>query len=264
MAGTDQIAWETLGPVGAPWLVVSHGMGLSRHDLQAIAEKLSAHWRIFLWDMPGHGDSGPLPPSVSAWSIASTLEALLQKANVTNPVMLGFSFGGVVAQILHRRNPQEVRGLILYGCYSPFVGRPLVPSSLVGPVLTLTMRWRRWPALRDEFARNCGTKAWTQARISQQVDRIGKTGLIAMTRALLRAVEPDPGYRIACPLLLLRGDQDSNGARLADAQDALFQCADLASKILIPNAGHCAHHDAENDFEDAIMQWLELTFPTGV
>ena len=53
----------TRAGAGAP-LVLLHGIGSSRHAWDPVIPALSEHFDVIAIDLPGFGDSGPLPPQV--------------------------------------------------------------------------------------------------------------------------------------------------------------------------------------------------------
>ena len=53
----------TRSGAGAP-LVLLHGIGLSRHSWDPVIPALAGHFDVIAVDLPGFGDSEPLPPEV--------------------------------------------------------------------------------------------------------------------------------------------------------------------------------------------------------
>lgn len=230
-------------------------LGLSHEDLIPLAEALAGEWRVLLWDMPGHGASLPGLPRYSLAGMSHALSLVLDAAGASRPVLFGFSFGGMVAQDWIRRNPDRAAGLIAYGCFAPFsqpgFGPPWLTRMIAG-----SLRLRPWRAVRDDFARRCALTRPAQAQVRRQVERLGKEGFVQMTRALLEGFEPDPNFRLDMPLLLIRGDLDSNGAKLAEAQDALAGLSRDATREVVQGAGHCAHLDRPEPFGMALRPFV--------
>jgi 3-oxoadipate enol-lactonase len=224
-----------------PWLVVCHGMAHDHRDLVPLLEDLPA-WRLLFWDMPGHGESQPQPGSHDLEMMCDAFEAVLADAGVERPVILGFSFGGMLAQAHVRRHPDRVAGLILYGCFAPYSQAPIVPVAMAGMVAGL-MRLKSWAALKRAFVAKCARRPESRALIAESMEPLGREGFIGMTRALIEAFRPDASLRILCPTFLVRGDADSNGAALDKAEAALLALQPAATVARIPAAGHCAHLD---------------------
>lgn len=247
--------FTTLGAAG-PWLVVCHGMALDHRDLVPFATTLGTDWRVVVWDMPGHGDSAD-PASWSLGAMTDALEQVCDAAGVDDCALLGFSFGGMVAQDFLRRHPARVTALVAYGCFAPFVVSPPIPRALIGPVVAVTYGWQRWPRLRGWFARQCAIGSDAQAVVAAAADRLGMRGFLAMTRALLGGFAPDPAFRVDCPLLLVRGEQDANAAGIDAGFDALRKRAGGVAEARIADAGHCAHLDQPSAFAAAVRPFLD-------
>ena len=256
MVTASPIAWRVLGAAHAPWLVICHGMAIDSGEFAGVADRLAASYRVLLWNMPGHGDSAPLKTPVSAGAMADVLEHTMAAAGVDHAVLLGFSFGGVVAQIFAHRHPTRVDALIAYGCYTAFGHKPLVARSLVGPLVAARFGWRRWPAIRDDFAAACALTPAGRDYVAAAADRCGKPLFLAMLRALLRAAWPDERLALGCPVLLAMGAQDSNAPAIQAGFDTLANANPQARRIIIADAGHCAHLDAPVAFLAAIEDFL--------
>jgi pimeloyl-ACP methyl ester carboxylesterase len=96
----------TRSGTGAP-LVLLHALGLSRRSWDPVLPALTARFDVIAVDLPGCGDSAPLPgqdevpPAVLAQSVADLLDAL----GVHAPHLAGNSLGGWVALELASRRP---------------------------------------------------------------------------------------------------------------------------------------------------------------
>ncbi len=254
MADVEGLYYEISGQPDRPWLVLSHGMALDLENMRPLIARLESDWRVLAWDMPGHGRS-VAHAKISVGAFASLLENLLDRLGITGARMLGFSFGGVVAQVLVRRRPDLASALIAYGCFAPFHQESPLPSALVEAAIA-PYHVQSWPAIQSKFAIACADSedgridAW---RASQQTD---KPTFLRMTRALLTSFEPAGTVRFDCPLLIVRGGNDSNGALLEKAATGLRNAHPDAQEIVIPDAGHCAHHDAPDLLYRAVSDFL--------
>ncbi len=257
MSSVTDIHWCDLGPRDAPSVVFCHGMGLSHLDLMPLAQSLAGRWRVILWDMPGHGQSGPLPSPCALDSFTDALEAVLDRLEIERPILVGFSFGGMVAQSLLHRGNHPIAALVAYGCYAPFLAPSPAPREVIA-ALTANMIATPWDDVKLAFAQACCLDPDGQARLLPTIDRVGATGLVAMTGALFEAFAPDPAFKIAVPLLVLRGALDVNDAALVASADALIAAAmPDASQIVIDGAGHAAHLDEPDAVELALLNFLD-------
>lgn len=249
------MSWRTLGPAQAPWLVLCHGMGLDAANMQGLAEALANRRRVLLWDMPGHGGT-PAAKDCSARAMAAHGLRVMDQAGVDRADFVGFSFGGVVAQIVAAQAPARVRSLVAYGCFAPFHQSPPL-----GPVqrVALLAAWRLlpWPSLRRQFAKACAATPHGQADVSRALEGTSKATLHAMSAALFDCFEPGAQVRFPMPLMLLRGALDTNAAALDSAWEGLMLHHSPRATHVIPAAGHCAHNDAPDATASAIAAFLD-------
>lgn len=253
------IAWRMEGREAAPVLVICHGGALDHTGFGPLAAALHPDYRVLLWDLPGHGESRPMPPGFSVGHCTRALAELLDALGLASITLLGFSFGGMVAQHFLRAHGSRVRAVILQACFAPFLVRPPLPPSLVPVAVWGTWGWRGWVAIQSEFARRCSAREDVRDRVRAAMASLGKPAFLAFARALLAGFDPDPSFRITIPCLLLRGAQDSNGRALVHSMDALARAAPGADYVVVPGAGHCWHMEAPEDFAAAVSSFLRLS-----
>lgn len=108
------------GDADAPCVVLFHGNGSMIQDftISGLIDRLAAHNRVICFDRPGFGFSER--PRFRIWTAAAQA-ALFAKAldqlGVRNPVLLGHSWGTLVALGLALRDDREVAGLVLASGY---------------------------------------------------------------------------------------------------------------------------------------------------
>src|SRR4051794_35294024 len=120
------------GP-GPPLLLIN-GIGAPLEMWANFARRIRGR-QVVMFDLPGSGrsQSPTLPMRMSGF--ARVTEALLDELDLPSVDVLGYSFGGAVAQELARRAPDRVRRLIL--C-ATFPGIPSVPPDPVVLALMAT------------------------------------------------------------------------------------------------------------------------------
>lgn len=254
------VAWREMGRPEAPAIVACHGMALDHRDLADWLAPLAADWRIILWDMPGHGQSGPIPHPCTISAMTDALAAVMAAAAVVDPVLIGFSFGGMVAQDWLRRGG-SARGLAAIACHAPFSVAPPVAHDRIRPDVTEPMAGLSWDVLRETFLMACSAETSVRDRLRPQVERVGREGVIAMTSALLEAFDPDPQWSPTLPLLYLRGDADANGAVLATAAAALTADRPDAREVGVAGAGHMLHMERAAETGAALAAFLAQVRP---
>ena len=82
-----------------PPLVLLHGIGSSRRTWDPVVPALGEDFTVIALDLPGFGDSAPLPAHVEPTPamLAAAAAELLDELDVTSPHLAGNSLGGWVA-----------------------------------------------------------------------------------------------------------------------------------------------------------------------
>jgi pimeloyl-ACP methyl ester carboxylesterase len=129
---------EVAGPENAPVVLLLHGWFASGAlNWAAAFETLGEHFRVIAPDQRGHGRG------IRSWSpfrledCADDAAALLEALGIEHAVAVGYSMGGPVAQLLWRRHPEKVAGLVLCATSGEpvsanTVGRLVLTSMLFG------------------------------------------------------------------------------------------------------------------------------------
>lgn len=112
---------ELDGPAGAPTLLLLHGWTASA-DLNWFAcfEALGRRYRVVALDHRGHGRGIRSRRRFRLSDCADDAAALLDVLGSGPVVVVGYSMGGPVAQLLVRRHPGTVAGLVLCATAATF------------------------------------------------------------------------------------------------------------------------------------------------
>jgi pimeloyl-ACP methyl ester carboxylesterase len=88
-----------------PPLILVHGLGLSWRSWQPVLNALELRHDVVAIDLPGFGESPPLPDSVAPTPtrLADAVESELDRLSLEAPAVVGNSLGGWVALELARR-----------------------------------------------------------------------------------------------------------------------------------------------------------------
>ena len=254
-AGATLAVW-TCGPADAPALVVCHGGALDHSAFRELALRHATKLRVVLWDMPGHGQSPRLASSFTAAACAEAMTLVMDHLGAAGAVVLGFSFGGVVAQLAAKARPDLVERLIAYGCLSPHLGKPLVPRALVPALVAGRFGSMSWPAIRERFGELCCVTPEGQAAVRRDMAPVGKAGFMAMARANFTASDRATPFRIRGGVDLIAGALDSNGETIWSTFRAFEAAYPAIRKILVADAGHCAHLDQPEAFARAVDELI--------
>ena len=106
---------EYPGPAGAPTLLCVHGLTRNGKDFDAIAETLSARYRVICPDMPGRGRSEWLknPGEYVYPTYVQDCAALIARLDVDSVDWLGTSMGGIIGMIVASQPGNPIRKLVL-------------------------------------------------------------------------------------------------------------------------------------------------------
>ncbi|CAN5799386.1 hypothetical protein BH23ACT2_BH23ACT2_20170 [soil metagenome] len=118
---------DTGGSPTAPVVVLLHGWAVTA-DLNWFTAypALAASHRVVAIDHRGHG-RGIRPPGgvVRLSDCADDVAAVLDALGIERAVVAGYSMGGAVAQLVWRRHPERVIGLVLCSTARHFQGGPV-------------------------------------------------------------------------------------------------------------------------------------------
>ncbi|MFJ8823020.1 4-carboxymuconolactone decarboxylase [Streptomyces sp. NPDC102467] len=100
------------GPEDAPVLILGPSLGTTWHMWDRQIPELVRQWRVFRFDLPGHGGA-PAHPVGSVAELADRLLATLDEVGVQRFGYAGCSLGGAIGAELALRHPQRVASLAL-------------------------------------------------------------------------------------------------------------------------------------------------------
>lgn len=135
------VVWEVPGPPGAPALVLLHGVTLTaRLNWQGVLGELQGRYRVLLFDQRGHG-AGVRAFPFRLEDCADDVASIAADLGIDTIVPVGYSMGGVVAQLLWRRHPALVSGLVLCSTATSLCDTPWTQSAALamGGVVAATM-----------------------------------------------------------------------------------------------------------------------------
>jgi pimeloyl-ACP methyl ester carboxylesterase len=105
---------EVAGPSGAPTVLLVHGW-LASGGLNWFRtfEALGREFHVLAPDLRGHARGLRSGQAFRLADCADDLASLLEELGVGPVLVAGYSMGGPVAQLLYRRHPERVAGLVL-------------------------------------------------------------------------------------------------------------------------------------------------------
>ena len=251
-------------------IVMLHGTGSMGAELEAsgIVEMAAQRLRVIVFDRPGHGHSDR--PAGRLWTPneqADLFQAALLRMGVERPIVLGHSWGSLVALAMAMRHPDAVGALVLAsGYYFPSVrldapllslrALPLVGTLLRHTLSPLVSRLA-WPlALRRVFGPAPTSEAfrervpvWLALRPSQLRANAQEAAMLVPATLAMRKHYPE----LAVPAVLVAGARDRYLSTTWHSAH-LHELLDRSWLRIVEDAGHMVHHAAPAQVLAAIDQ----------
>lgn len=253
-----------------PTVVLLHGNGTMARDfeLSGLIDLLAKDHRVIAFDRPGFGHSER--PRNRIWTAEAQADLLwraLYEIAVHRPLIVGHSWGALVALAMALHYPADTAGLILLsGYYYPSVRRdvmamfwPAVP--VVGDIMRYTISPLLGRAMAPALFRTMFAPAPVSARFKHsfplelavrpwQIRAAAAEAALMVPQAsrLARTYEA-----LSLPVAIVAGQQDN----VVDFDRQSHRLAEeLPNSILkpIPGAGHMVHHTAPEQVADAVRE----------
>jgi pimeloyl-ACP methyl ester carboxylesterase len=263
--------WLNLIDIGSgPVLLFVHGLaGCWQNWLENIPY-FAGQYRVIAVDLPGFGESEMPDRPISISGYARSLDHLCDALDVDTARLVGNSMGGYVAAEMAIRSPDRVQALCLVAAAGLSVERARADRQRglrhrIENLLFFYTAWlaRRYPAL----ALRPRVRRWmlglvvahpedlSGPLIAEQVRGIAKPGIDSALDALTRYPIRDRLGEIACPTLIVWGEED----RLVPPSDAAeFEWLIAGSRRLTyTDTGHAPMLERPERFNSDLNAFLE-------
>ena len=248
-----RIAYDVTGE--GPLIVLSHGIGDRRQVFRFLAPELvRAGFRVAAADMRGHGESSMGDwKAISRTDVAGDLVALIRHLGGGPAVIVGHSLSGGAATIAAATAPDLVSGIVEVGPFTRKVqyslgglvriGRYRRATLLLGGVL-VARSLRMWMSYLDVAYPE--KPADYDAYMTGLRAKLSEPGRMAEFLKTMKTSPADAGValpRIACPALVIMGDEDPDWADPRAEADGIVaeMPAGLGAVAMIKGAGHYPH-----------------------
>jgi poly(3-hydroxyalkanoate) depolymerase len=241
-----------------PPLLLLMGIGGNLEMWAPVAERMGDR-RLIAFDAPGTGES-TIGRIRRMRGLADLAAGVLDTFAITDADVLGYSFGGALAQELARRHPDRVRRLVLGATTFGFGGLPARPSvyvHMIQPARYHSPRYLDWvaPHIYGGKARVSGSKSGAgilaEARLARPPSTIGYLSQLA---ALYGWTSLPWLHTLRMPMLVLAGDDDPI-IPLLNAR--ILACASHNARLhIVPGGGHLFLLDEHPGVIEAIAEFL--------
>ena len=268
--GSETHYWVYGPDDAAVTVVVAHGYRGEHHGLEPVIAQFRGV-RFIGADMPGFGESGELTAGHSIDSYASWLAAFMKKLKVTDAVVLGHSFGSIIASYA-----------IAHGLIAPpklILVNPIAAPALEGPsafLTRLTMAFYRvslkvperigywqlsnWMVIRGMSVKLAETKdkvlrRWIHDQHHTYFGRFAsRQSVVDSFDASVSYTVGDFAEKLTMPVLLIGAERDPI--------TAVKHLHGLADRIpggelhVIPGVGHLIHYEVPRVAAELIIDFL--------
>ena len=262
--GGTKFAYRQLGAdTGVPVIFLTHlGAVLDNWDPRVV-DGIAARHRVITFDNRGIGASeGSTPDSIAA--MARDAVAFIRALGFEQVDLLGFSMGGMVAQVIAQEEPQLVRKIILAGTGpAGGVGIDKVTSVTIRDMIKGALTFKDVKTYLFFTQTSNGRNAARQflERLKERTDNRDKPISLTAFRTQLKAIhawglqQPSDLTGIRQPVLVANGESD----RMVPSSNS----ADLAQRlpnsqlVLYSDAGHGGIFQYHEVFVKKALEFLE-------
>jgi pimeloyl-ACP methyl ester carboxylesterase len=263
-AGGVDFAYRELGQTtGIPVILLTHlAANLDNWDPRLV-DGIAAKQHVITFDNRGVGaSSGKVPETIEA--MANDAVTFIRALGFEQVDILGFSLGGMIAQVIALQEPQLIRKLILTGT-GPAGGEGIDKVTRISnldiarAVLTL-----RDPKTYLFFTRTVNGQRSAKeflARLKERTENRDKAISLSGYRAQLKAIhrwgrqEPADLSVVEQPVLVANGDND----RMVPTTNTVDLDRRLPNSELViyPDAGHGGIFQNHREFVETTLEFLD-------
>ena len=251
------ISYLEAGRPEAPPLLFLHGIGGAARAFRGQLDHFAGDYRAMAWDMPGYGNSTPLP-LVTMDALAAALAGFIEELGLCRPVLVGHSLGGMVVQRLLARAPQAARAVVLAQTSAAFGSRdPAWQAEFLSARLGPLDAGRSMAALAEAMVADMAGPGADPEGLALARDCLAHTPDSTYRDSIMAM----PGFdgrdalaRVAVPALVLAGTLDT--AAPARGTERMAARIPGAQYVLLEGVGHLAHLEQPRAFNAAVGQFL--------
>jgi proline-specific peptidase len=251
-----KIAYRRAGS-GDPLVLLHGGFGFDSRSWHPQFEALADEFSVVAWDAPGCGGSDDPPGWFRMSDYADCLAGFVTALGLSQPHVLGISFGGALALAFCARQPTMPRSLILAGAYAGWAGS-LSPDEVRRRVQRISEEVTRRP---EEWMPRYVAGMLTDTAPEKMVEQvlaltsdIRPAANLTMLRAMAEADLRDVLSRIDVPTLVLHGDRDARSPLTVGRE--LHERIPGSRLVVLPGVGHLSNMEAAEPFNRQVRAFL--------
>lgn len=261
-----------------PPLVFVHG-AMDRSTSFARLRRCFPDYTTVAYDRRGYAKSLDVAAATSFVEHVNDLETILEQhafdakvgtgGRSSNPaVLVGHSYGGVVALAIAAKRPELVRALTVFEAPMPWIdwwpgnagGSTIAAGAAHGPEAAAESFMRR--IVGDDIWERLGDKIRAERRAEG-------SALLQDLGGLRKGGSPYDVSRVTCPVVVGHGERSQSHQQRSSQQlyaDLAAAHPDLSAQFVltvVPDATHGAHSSAAPQFAELIRQAIALS-PAGI
>jgi pimeloyl-ACP methyl ester carboxylesterase len=214
-------------------LLLFHGWGKNHRDLEPLGKLLSNFYDVYLFDLPGFGQSERPAEPWGTDQYANRIDTWIRENKLADLTLFGHSFGGKIAMHLAVKRGDIVDKLVLMG--SAGLKRKRGFSGGIRFIFIALLRF---------FVKSC-SKKWYENWFISQFGSADYKAAGEMRPILVKSVREelsDLAEKISCETILIWGEND---------QETPLECGQRLAKLIpnntliaLPGKGHHPHADS--------------------
>ncbi len=271
MTSPQEFNYKTYHSTKLPSVIMIHGFRGTHHGLDLIAKELT-DYHVIVPDLPGFGEGEPLAGEHDLKNYVNWLHSFITELHLTKPpVLLGHSFGSIIASSYAAHFPETIVQLILVN--------PIGAPALEGPKAFLTQLavfyyWlgRKLPtklahtwlsakpivmimSMSMAKTHNRKTRAYIHNQHLQHFSSFATPQVVSEAfRTSVTNTVRDHATTITTPTLLIAGEKDDI-TPLHKQQELVKLFPDATLKV-IRGVGHLTHYETPVEVAELVKEFL--------
>ena len=249
--------YQRLGK-GGPTVVFLHGLVMDNLSsfYFTMAPQISRFADVILYDLRGHGNTDRPQSGYTVSEMVADLFALLDSLNVTEPVLLvGHSFGGLLAQAFAVTYPSRVLGIVLIDGLSSQSG--WAEQMVQTLELQNEERDHRIAVSFQNWLGRHSRRKTTRLAVAAEA-LVYRTSLVEDLRSSPHLTDSDLA-RINCPALIVCGEHSDMRA----AGEHLSRVLPNSEIRVLPGCTHSVLWEATGEVCGLVVAWLRSATATA-